>query len=192
MIIKANSQADQDLLEGLIRADRDQLDLLYREYLPDLIAYIAQNSGSEAEAKDVFQDAVLVLYKKVKEGLELQVPLKHYFMAICRNLWLMQLRTKKRTMTKSEELEVDDQQINVLEKMELVMQEKIFYHHFDQLSNKCKEILEQFFKKISMKQIAKHFGTSESYVKKRKHICKQNLVQAIQSDPEFKDLMRNE
>jgi RNA polymerase sigma factor (sigma-70 family) len=192
MIIKAISRADQDLLEGVQKADRNMLNLLYKAYLPDLVFYVQQNNGTGEEAKDVYQDAVLVLYKKIQEGLQLQVPLKHYFMAICRNLWRMQLRTKKRTMNLTDNFEIVDEQVNVLEKMELVMQEKIFYHHFNQLSAKCKEILGQFFNKTSMKQIAEQHNTSESYVKKRKHICKQSLVQAIQADPEYKDLMQYE
>lgn len=190
MKIKAISEDDQRLLQGIINANKDQLIIFYNQFLPEVLLFVKKNNGGEEDGKDVFQDAIIVLHKKVKEGLELQVPLRRYFMTICRNLWLMQIRKKKR-MTVLDGTEIDDVTPDVLQKMEQTMQDNLYYKHLRQLSENCQEILRQFFDKAAMKAIAEKMNSSESYVKKRKHICKEKLVAAIKADPEYKEIMRS-
>lgn len=70
--------------------------MVYQEYYPMLERFIIQNSGSAADAKDVFQDLMVILLDKTASGnFELTASLKTYIFSIGRNLWLKKLREKK-------------------------------------------------------------------------------------------------
>ena len=117
----------------------------------------------------------------------MQVALKSYFFSICRNLWLMQLRKKKR-LTVLEDVEIQENEPDLFNKMEQMQQENIFYKYYQQLPEQCRKILNLFFTKVPMKTIADEMATSESYIKKRKHICKEKLIAAIKNDPLYKEM----
>jgi DNA-directed RNA polymerase specialized sigma24 family protein len=62
------------------------------DMFPAVNQYIKTNSGFADDARDVFQDTLVVLYKKVHSGdLTLTVPLKVYLLAIAKNCWLQKL-----------------------------------------------------------------------------------------------------
>ena len=190
MSIKAIDQSDQALIQGIIQADPRQVERLYAEFLPGIVRYVTENSGSEAEARDIFQEAVIVIYKKVlSKTLELEVPLKAYLFAICRNLWLSQLRYKKSKRTTEAGEQLFDLDADTVNKMEKTQMEQLFHKHFKNLESKCRDILKSFFSKEPMKAIAERYKTSESYIKKRKHHCKSQLIKAIQSDPLYNELI---
>ncbi len=181
---------DNLLLKGILEADPVQLKKLYSAYLPGIIGFIKNNNGTEEEARDVFQDAVMVIYKKVQAGdLKLNVSLQSFLFAICRNMWLSQLRSKKRIVAYSPGDNTDDIDMDTLQKMEIAQRERLFYKHFNSLGEKCKEILRLFFSKTPLKEIAVQFKTSESYIKKRKFKCKEQLVESIKKDDQFKEMI---
>ena len=115
--------------------------------------------------------------------------MKSYLRIVCRNLWLTRLRNRKKIApTPLNEIEP----VHLDESMEarIVRSEKeqLFFQYFDQLDENCRKILQWFFDKVPMTQIAERLQTSESYIKKRKFLCKEKLVKAIQSDPSFGEL----
>ncbi len=191
MKIETQNTGDQELLEGILNAERLQIERLYGDCLPGIIRYIKMNNGTEDDAKDIFQDAVMVIYKKLKSSdLVLSVSLQSYLIAICRNLWLTTLRDNRfMKIVEAKEDSIDDDE-DIITAMETVQKEKIFNRHFEKLGDQCRKILRLFFEKVSMKEIAGNFNTSESYIKKRKFMCKEQLTKAIKNDPAYKALQR--
>ena len=54
--------------------------------------FILNNSGTSDDAKDIFQEAMIVLYEKVRSGsFELNCQIKTYVYSVCRRLWLKRL-----------------------------------------------------------------------------------------------------
>src|ERR1700749_1628139 len=54
---------------------------------------ILNNSGYPDDARDIFQEAMIVLYEKVKSGsFELNCLVKTYLYSVCRRLWLKRLQ----------------------------------------------------------------------------------------------------
>ena len=94
-MIKAINPKEQNTLEGILKGDSSVINEVYKDVLPSIIYWVKQNSGSELEARDIFQDAMIILFKKLGTGhLELICSIKTYLKAICQNLWLNQLRKK--------------------------------------------------------------------------------------------------
>jgi RNA polymerase sigma factor (sigma-70 family) len=62
-----------------------------------ILQLVVNNNGDEDEAKDIYQEAIIVLYNKVKRGdFELSSKLKTYIYSICRRLWLKRLKQLNR------------------------------------------------------------------------------------------------
>lgn len=190
--IKTVNEADQALLVGFQQGDATAIRQLYDLVLPSVISWIRENKGSEADARDLFQEALLALYAKLEKGnFELTCRLKSFLRIICRNLWLNRLRNRQyqqaTPLTDCDDVELDDSIEAQLERSE---EQQLFFKHFDQLSEKCQDILNLFFKDLSMATIAAQLGFSEAYARKRKFQCKEKLIQQIKNDPIYRELQQ--
>ena len=189
-MIETVTATDKELLEGLLRADPGQVQRLYDEYQPGILRYVERNGGLEADGRDIFQDALLILYRKMKTGdLVLTAALRTYLLAICRNLWRTRQRNRREyRLLPGEGEEYDDPEADTIEMITRMNRERIFRDHFEALGLKCREILSLFFARVKMQAIAQQLGLSEKYVKKRKFECKEALIEAIRKDPRYSEL----
>ncbi|MFK8102279.1 MAG: RNA polymerase sigma factor [Saprospiraceae bacterium] len=189
-MISTISSLDQRLLEGLAKADNASIQQVYDLALPSIILWVKENKGSEADARDIFQDALMALFRQLEtRELKLTCTLKSYLRIMCRNLWFSRLRKTQRIQLSPMEEEagiVLDQ--DIIAKLEQTEKEKLFFKHFDLLDDNCKKILRAFFDKVPLKAIAVQLETSENYIKKRKFLCKEKLVRTIQADHLFKEM----
>jgi RNA polymerase sigma factor (sigma-70 family) len=186
-MITATKNEDLVLLEGMQRGDEKVILRIYDLALRSVITWVEENSGSEADARDVFQDALMALYRRLNSGdFELSCTLKSYLRIVCKNLWLAKIRKSGKVShldKESEENQVMDQEI--IEQIETNERRKFFYLHFEKLAESCQKIMSMFFDKIPLVEIARKMDTSEAYIKKRKFQCKEQLVKSIQADKEF-------
>ena len=66
---------------------------------------------------------------------------------------------------------------------------KLFYKSLRALGEDCQKLLQLFFQKTSMEDIAQEMGfASEGYARRRKSQCKDRLVELIKNAPEFSEL----
>ncbi|MCB0707120.1 MAG: sigma-70 family RNA polymerase sigma factor [Saprospiraceae bacterium] len=188
--ITATNSDDLELLEKLLSADSKAVHQIYDLALPAVILWIKENSGTEEDARDIFQEALLALFRRLGEReFHLSCRLKSYLRIICRNLWLTRIRDqKKNPVTALSEVEEYELSADMVERIGQSEEEQLFFKHFDKLSENCRRILQWFFDKIAMAEIARRLETTEQYVKKRKFVCKQKLVNEIQKDPLFREL----
>ena len=59
---------EQALLKGLASNDKKSVDTIYRENYNMVQLLVINNNGSADDAKDVFQEAMIVLYEKARSG----------------------------------------------------------------------------------------------------------------------------
>ena len=64
----SNIDQDKHLLEGLALNDREVIEAIYRDNYPMVQALILNNSGNSDEARDIFQEAMIVVYEKAVSG----------------------------------------------------------------------------------------------------------------------------
>lgn len=178
------------IVEGIRKQDKQILKDIYVVYFPTIKRLILDNSGSEQDAKDVFQEAIIIVFRKAKGGnLILTSSFKSYIYGICRFIWIKQLAKNKED---SEKLggyldyeEVPDVTEDEYEKNE---QYKLYQKHFKRLEKDCQKLLQLFLKKVPLKEIADELGIeSQQYIKRKKYKCKEQLVKYIKSDPNFKE-----
>jgi RNA polymerase sigma factor (sigma-70 family) len=182
------------IIEGLRTSDNNVLEFVYKKYFPIVRFFVIKNSGTDEDAKDVFQESVILIYKRLKdESLDLTCSFKTYLYSVCRIQWLRQLEKKK---VRNEVVTDNQVFVHLDEDFEgLAAQQeqyRIYQKHFQLLHKDCQEILQLFLKKVPLKEIALKMNIkSDKYLKKRKYSCKEALVKRIQNDPEYKRL-RNE
>ncbi|HWK99756.1 MAG TPA: sigma-70 family RNA polymerase sigma factor, partial [Parapedobacter sp.] len=173
------SESDAAILEGVARGDATSLEGLYRDYFPMILNLVVKNNGTEEEAKDVFQEAVIVLYDNVKRrDFALTSQLKTYIYAVCRRLWLKQLGSKDRTfrdVAAYEDVIAVEEDLAVHEEkdLQLTMMEQAL----DELGEPCKGIIHDFYiANMSMQEICDKFGyTNSDNAKTQKYKCLQRL-----------------
>ncbi|MFL5728114.1 MAG: RNA polymerase sigma factor [Cytophagaceae bacterium] len=171
--------SDEEMIAGLTAGSESALSSLYKSYFPMILNFIQNNSGSYDEAKDVYQEAVILFYEKVREGrLELSCRIKTYLYSVCRRLWLKRLSEKSRYSGGIE----DSEKFIAIENEEKAEEdyENNFIHMkaaVDQLGEPCKSIIQDFYiHELSMEEIADKFGyTSSDNAKNQKYKCLQRL-----------------
>jgi RNA polymerase sigma factor (sigma-70 family) len=177
-IVKAEHN-EKALLQGLARNDRKAVETIYRENFNMVQALIINNNGSSDEAKDIFQEAMIVLYEKVRSGgFELNCQIKTYVYSVCRRLWLKRLQQLNRYTTPVESMEAVipvEEEIEDHEKRntEFEMMEKAI----TSLGEPCKSLLEAYYlQKRNMQEIATSFGyTNADNAKNQKYKCLMRL-----------------
>lgn len=93
---------DRKTLAGLRNNDNQAYEILYKFYFPMVENFVLKNSGNRDDARDVFQETILVLLDKVPtEDFELTSSLKTYLFSISSNLWLKRLRQARQMSTRS-------------------------------------------------------------------------------------------
>lgn len=171
--------SEQLLLKGLARNETKAVETIYRENYNMVQALVINNNGSADDAKDVFQEAMIVLYEKVRSGnFELNCQIKTYVYSVCRRLWLKKLQHLSRytgEIVNIDETVPVEEDIGEHEKRnsEFEMMEKAI----GSLGEPCKSLLEAFYlQKRNMQEIASSFGyTNADNAKTQKYKCLMRL-----------------
>ena len=67
---------------------------------------------------------------------------------------------------------------------------RLYQKHFTNLGKDCQKILQLYFDKVPLKNIAQIMGfKSEKYAKKRKFKCKEYLIKSIKQDLEYNKIL---
>jgi RNA polymerase sigma factor (sigma-70 family) len=163
------------LLQGLASDDRKAVETIYKENYNMVQALVVNNNGTADDAKDVFQEAIMVLYENVKsDTFELNCQIKTYIYSVSRRLWLKRLsHQNKYSLTDNDEDLItaveEDVEEHTRRDEEFTMMEKAI----NSLGEPCKSLLESFYmQKKSMQEIAASFGyTNADNAKTQKYKC---------------------
>ena len=166
---------ERALLEGLGASDKKAIETIYRENFNTVQALIINNNGSADDAKDMFQEAIIVLYEKVRSGhFELNCQIRTFLYSVSRRLWLKRLQQQNRYSAPGDNMEAivaveDDLDDHEQRNAEFDMMEKAINH----LGEPCKSLLEAYYlQKQTMQTIAAKFGyTNSDNAKTQKYKC---------------------
>lgn len=170
---------EKELLKGLANNDRKAVETLYQENFNTIQSLIINNNGSSDDAKDIFQEAIIVLYEKVRAGgFELQCQIKTFLYSVSRRLWLKRLQQQNRYAAPGDSME---SVVPVEEDLDAHEQRNAEFEMMDQainhLGEPCKSLLEAYYlQKQNMQVIAANFGyTNADNAKNQKYKCLMRL-----------------
>ena len=174
---------DSDILDRIKRGDEAALEYLYKKYYRMMTKIVLSNNGSEEEAKDVYQEALLAFWQKAASGkLVLTSKISTYLYSICLNQWRKELDRKSKLTNEEvdgEEYQGHDQE----ERYRLVMD------CIEELGDTCRKILTYYyFDGLSMTDIAEklEFANTDT-AKTKKYKCKKKLDSIIKERYSEKD-----
>jgi RNA polymerase sigma factor (sigma-70 family) len=187
------SHPDRKYIDALLRNDEMLLSEMYRRFSPAIIQHVIKNSGTEADGKDIFQEGLVAIYQRaLKDNIDLRVQFGAYLLAVCRNLWLMQLRKKsshKVTFPDTLQYEVEadvfgeaEQASNAYARQLLVTQK------MDEIGESCKQLLQFSLSGMPLEEVARKMNTTYAYIRKKKSECVNRLTNLVRQSAEFSHL----
>jgi RNA polymerase sigma factor (sigma-70 family) len=185
---------DEAIIHGLKEKNIRCITYLYREFFPLARSIVEHNSGSYQDAEDLFQDGLVVLYLKAKDGgIRLNCSLKTFFYSVCRNIWLQRLDRKWRLLFCEDMVseEADDYTVSQRDiDEERLERTRLYQVHFLSLPVDCQMLLRMFIQKKTLKEIREKLGLrTDKYTKTRKYLCKNLLRKRILGDPKCQHLL---
>ena len=142
---------NEELLNGILRNDNVILQHIYKNYYYKVNLYVKKNSGDDDDANDVFQEAIIVIYRKLKANdLVLNCAFETYLYSVCKLLWFKQLsrqKTENEIIVDSSfsENEYDHDLNEMADKNERF---RLYQKHFQMLGSDCQKLLQLFFDKV--------------------------------------------
>jgi RNA polymerase sigma factor (sigma-70 family) len=173
-----------DLRTGLQNGDNEAFVYLYHACYGHIEAYIKANSGSEQDARDVFQEALFVLFKKAGDAnFHWTADPGAYLSAVVRNLWLYRLRTQNAhpTILLAEiehiipDIQDDFEEILYRENTDNIRY-KTISDCIKKLQPECQDMIKYtYYQQLANKDIAERLQYTDAFVKVKKHRCMEAL-----------------
>ncbi len=180
-MVRSNAVRQQKATDQVIAIkanDNTVLKSLYHENYFKIEQFVLKNNGSKEEAKDVFQEAFIAVWRSVQ--LDKFIPenessLDGYLYRIARNKWMDHLRS----VHNSKIITLEDydglHEVEELTEAEnsLIADVKM---HFKMLGSNCREILKRYyFFNESLRTIAAAMNWTEATARNNKYRCIQQL-----------------
>lgn len=176
---------EKEIFERICRGDEKALEELYKKYYRMMTKLVITNSGTEQEAKDIYQEALIVFWQKATSGnLTLTSKISTYIYSICLNLWRKELDRKSRLSRE----EKDTPEVFDPDRQERI---KIIKKCINQLGDTCKKVLTYYYyEKLSMSEIATRLGFANTdTAKTKKYKCKKKLDELIKTQYSKSDFL---
>jgi len=157
---------------------------IYAKFSGKVKRYVLNNNGSQDDASDIFQEALIDIYKQTKyKDFILTCPFEPFLLLVCKRKWLNEL--KKRSVlpvTNNEDdlLTIGEDVFAEAELLEKQDEEaRLFERMFERLGERCQEIIRASLNSDSQEKVAEMLGVTYGYLRKKKSECMAALVKLI-------------
>ncbi len=166
---------DQDILKQFVANDSKATALIYKENYPIIHSLVVNNNGYSDDAKDLLQEAMVVLFEKAKDAeFVLTCKITTYIYSVARRLWLKKLQYNAKNTTIADHVEEtvaveDDLEQHQNQNLQL----ELMNDALAKIGEPCKGLLEAYyFNKMNMHDISEKFGyTNSENAKNQKYKC---------------------
>ena len=142
---------------GSTSSDREKaFIMLYKKAFPAVAKYVGKKGGTFDDAKDVFQDALIIYYEKtVTAAIDLHSNEQAYLLGISKHLWAKKFRENINYTP------LDDSELDFAEEDDLQPSTHKLMHYLETAGQKCMEILKAFYyDNLPVNKITELFGYS--------------------------------
>ena len=171
--------SDSRILEGIRNGRDDGLVELYRRSRKPVMAYVLQNSGSVDDAEDLLQEALVVLWERVRCGrFEQSAKLETFVVATARNMWLRRLsRMRRESRNLTDPDSISDDSISALDNLAEREEAEAVRNALETLGDPCRSLLLLYYwEELPMQEIAVKLGFANAdTAKSKKYQCKKAL-----------------
>jgi RNA polymerase sigma factor (sigma-70 family) len=185
--------ADQRYIHALLHNDPNLVEEIYHRYAGKIKGMILNNNGQEEDAADIFQEALVDIYRKAAKGdFILTCPFEALLVVICKNKWITQLKKRQKSGVTFKDPEGYNFGSDVFKEAELVQKQNerrnLLEQKLTELGESCREILKLSWLGKPMEEVATLLKMSYAYARKRKSDCMGKLTELVMASPDFKQL----
>ncbi|MGJ8591339.1 MAG: RNA polymerase sigma factor [Aquaticitalea sp.] len=173
--------SDQKILEFFKNGQREKAFTKLYQLFPKIEKLILSKGGNKQDASDVFQEALIVLYRKLQSSdFVLTSSLYTYLYSVSRYIWS---DTQKQN-SKIPQNKLDDFEEEVSKNVQNENKYQFAERAFSELGERCQQLLLMFYhKKMSFNAIAKVMQfKSEKIAKNQKYKCLQKAKDIFRSN----------
>ncbi len=179
---------DARILDMIRRGDEQALVTLHEANRKMVAAFIARNNGTHDDYEDLLQEALVILWERVRSGrYEHAAKISTFLFATVRNIWMRRLAKAKREIPSDMTLdESPDPEHSVLDTMIEEEEALAVQKALDHIGEQCKKLLTLFYwEEYSTQEIANQMGFANAdTVKSKKYQCKKALEKALKQTAE--------
>jgi RNA polymerase sigma factor (sigma-70 family) len=187
---KVKEYTDIEIIECLRNRQSYVVHYLSDRYLPMIRLMVTQLGGSSEDAKDIFQEGLMIMLEKIdNKEFALTCKFKTFLYCVCENLW-KSIIAKRQAATNyfARRTEPEDEK-DFTEVMDNNLCNEIFLGAFDTLDPVGKNILKLYWEEISPQEIAERLGYSYGYVRKKKCEAQAELTEKVKKHPDYKRIV---
>lgn len=144
----------------------------YASYFPKVASYISIRGGTFEDAKDIFQESLVILYEK--KVSDTSVDEEAYLFGICKNLW---------SKYSGEFSKFQSVQTNFPEEEELSVDENRLLNLLHTAGKKCMKLLQRFYyDNQNTESIREEFGYSSNHsTTVQKYKCLEKIRETVKN-----------
>lgn len=175
------SKQQENIVASIKASDTGTLQKIYVETYPKVEVHILRNNGTKDQAKDIFQEAMIALWRAAKEDRFTAQSLdsaKGYLYTIAKNKWIDYLRSSRYKKEISSEKMMTNHTIpdKEVEDTDYELKLEQAQSAFKRLGESCKDLLSKFyFDKMSLNEIASLLDLDAASARNKKYRCMQML-----------------
>lgn len=174
---------DAKILDLIRKGDDEGLVMLYKANRKPIRTYVLRNSGTDDDADDLLQEALIVLWERIRSNrFEYQARLSTFIYATVKNLWRRRLARSKREAPA--DIEQDTGHIENATPLDIMIESeeaRRVHESLARLGEPCRTLLIMFYwEDRSMEEIAAalQFANAET-AKSKKYQCKKALQKLL-------------
>jgi len=195
--VKRENYSTAEILDGIKNGDNKVLHFIYEEYFKSIFKMVQLKGGSGELAQDIFQEALVLVYKKLRAGelSSIESSFFTYFYSVARITMYYHFQNLPKYILHHSNtiLESDAIDNSMWEDKKYVLdgiKEALFHKYLRQLSRNCFNIIKWLLAGVKAKDVMIKLGfASELVVRKKKLECLDELVKLIKKDPNSKHVL---
>ena len=179
-------EADLEILAKPVltasNADRGMFfEEMYETAFPTVASFVRQMDGSFQDAKDIFQDALIIFLERSTEArITINVSPDRYILGIAKHLWLRKFKEDRL------KLSLDDFEMALYIPIDFYpnIKSSRILQFLEVAGSKCMDLLRSFyFEKNSLKDVSKKLGyNSEHSAAVQKYKCLEKIRESIKQN----------
>lgn len=184
---------DNEIIECLRNRQSYVVHWLSDRYMPMIRLMVYQKGGSTEDARDIFQDGLIIMLEKLDDKkFNLTCKFKTFLYCVCEHLWKTILEKRQSAANYLNRRSEPESEKDFTDMIDYQMYEQIIQDVFKTLDPISKKILTLYWQENSLQEIADQLGYTYGYVRKKKCEAQGELTEKVKRHPGYMRIKRTE
>ena len=184
---------DNEIIECLRNRQSYVVHWLSDRYMPMIRLMVYQKGGSTEDARDIFQDGLIIMLEKLDDKkFNLTCKFKTFLYCVCEHLWKTILEKRQSAANYLNRRSEPESEKDFTDMIDYQMYEQIIQDVFKTLDPISIKILTLYWQENSLQEIADQLGYTYGYVRKKKCEAQGELTEKVKRHPGYMRIKRTE